>query len=91
MFALEQNYPNPFNNTTVIKYSLPKTTYVTIKFYNILGQIVHAHKVDNMAPGYYSYLWNGRNDLGQMISSGIYFYQLEAVGFFDVKKMVLLK
>jgi len=99
IFALEQNYPNPFNNTTVIKYSLPKTTDVTIKFYNILGQIVHTHKVDNMAPGYYSYLWNGKNDLGQMISSGIYFYQLEADGpsagsgqvFMETKKMVLLK
>jgi hypothetical protein len=91
VFALKQNYPNPFNSTTVIKYNLPKTTGVTIKFYNLLGQLVHTYQADNMAPGYYSYLWNGKNDLGQMVSSGIYFYQLQADGFMDVKKMVLLK
>ena len=99
VFKLYPNYPNPFNNTTVIKYSLPKTTDVTIKFYNILGQPVHTHKFDNMAPGYYSYLWNSKNDLGQMVSSGIYFYQLEADDpssgsgqvFTNVKKCILMK
>ena len=90
-FSLGQNYPNPFNNSTMIEYNVPEISNIAIRIYNLMGQVVSIYDVKNQAPGYYHYLWNGRNMTGQIVSSGVYFYQLKADGFIDVKKMVLLK
>jgi len=90
-FSLGQNYPNPFNNSTMIEYNVPEISNIAIRIYNLMGQIVSTYEVKNQAPGYYHYLWNGRNMSGQMVSSGVYFYQLKADRFIDTRKMVLLK
>lgn len=85
-FVLLQNYPNPFNPSTVIRYTLPATGYVTLKVYNILGQEV-AVLVDEMKqPGRYEVEWNAAG-----FPSGLYVYRLQARDFVDTKKLVLLK
>lgn len=102
-FALEQNYPNPFNSTTSISYTLPgkerKTEdggritplYVSLKIYNILGQEVRILVDEVKEPGYYTVAWNGRNNSGHEVTSGVYFYRLTAGNFTATKRMVLLK
>jgi hypothetical protein len=88
------NYPNPFNPSTNIKYSLPQSSYVTLKIYNLLGQEIYAPlKNEFKAAGYYSVLFDGTN-----LSSGIYFYHIEArqtgsntVSYIESRKMVLIK
>ena len=96
-FSLEQNYPNPFNPSTVIRYNLPVRQVadfsykVSLRIYNLLGQVV-ATLVDNVElAGYNSVEWNGNN-----VASGMYFYRIEATSgggekFSAVKKMVLVK
>ncbi|MEK9137135.1 MAG: T9SS type A sorting domain-containing protein, partial [Bacteroidota bacterium] len=96
-FALEQNYPNPFNPTTTLRYSLPKDARVTLAIYNILGQRVVALKDEVQNIGFYNVLWNGRNDFGTSVASGVYFYRIEAKPvdgsetFMSIKKMLMLK
>ncbi len=90
-FDLRQNYPNPFNPTTVIEYALPKASFVKIRIYNILGQKVR-HLVDEpQEPGYKKIHWDGKDDGGNEVSSGVYFYRIEAGDFVECKKMTLLK
>ena len=77
-FALMQNYPNPFNPTTLISYSIPAQSTVRLKVFNMLGQEV-ATLVDESQPeGMYRVTWNGQGGKGQAVSSGVYFYTLEA-------------
>ena len=95
-FALSQNYPNPFNPTTQIKYDLPEQSTVSLKIYNILGQEVMTLANGEQAPGFYSVTWEGRNNFGSQVSSGVYFYRFEAKGtsgqtFSTLKKMLFLK
>lgn len=85
-FSLEQNYPNPFNPTTTIRYSLPVAGYVTLRIYNLLGQEVHALVNGQQPPGEYAVRFDAAS-----LSTGVYFYRLEAGGFRQVKKMLLLK
>ncbi|MCI0692412.1 lamin tail domain-containing protein [candidate division KSB1 bacterium] len=100
-FALEQNYPNPFwsaatsrfagNPETIIKYQLPKQAVVSINIFNILGQKVRT-LVDNVQPaGAYSIRWDGANDRGVRVPSGVYFYQMKSADFVKMHKMLLLK
>ncbi len=86
-FGLEQNYPNPFNPSTEIKFSIPQNSFVSLKIYDAVGQLV-ALLVDNeyRNAGRYSSVFDASN-----LASGIYFYSIEAGTFKDVKKMVLLK
>ena len=85
-YKLTQNYPNPFNPTTNIEYSIPASGIVTITVHNLLGQEV-ANLVDEFQQaGTYQITWNGNN-----LSSGIYFYRLQAGDFVQTRKMVLLK
>jgi hypothetical protein len=97
VFALRQNYPNPFNPTTQIKYDLPMQATVSLKIYNILGQEVVTLASGVMSPGYYAATWLGRNNFGAQVSSGVYFYSIEATPvdgsntFRSIKKMLLLK
>ncbi|MBN8572021.1 MAG: T9SS type A sorting domain-containing protein [Ignavibacteria bacterium] len=85
-FNLSQNYPNPFNPTTRINYELPITNYVSIKIYDINGKVVVNLVNENKQAGYYTLEFNGAN-----LSSGMYFYRIEAGEFSAVKKMVLVK
>jgi hypothetical protein len=90
-YDLRQNYPNPFNPTTVIEYALPKPSPVKIQIYNILGQRVRNLVDERQEPGYKLINWDGKDDHGNEVSSGIYFYRIVAGDFVKCKKMTLLK
>ena len=85
-YSISQNYPNPFNPATTIVYALPKEEMVTLRIYNILGQVVRTLINQNQAAGTYTVNFDA-NDL----SSGIYFYNIQAGNFNQVKKMMLIK
>ena len=90
-FALHQNYPNPFNPVTTINYDLAKDGHVSIVVYDLLGREVKTlvNKVQNA--GYASIRWDGTDNLGKTLASGMYFYQMYTGDFILVRKMVLLK
>ena len=90
-FSLSQNYPNPFNPTTNFQFTLPKSSHVNIEIFNIVGQKVAILVDGDMKPGVYTADWNGRDESGKTVSSGIYFYRMKADDFSDMKKMVLVK
>ena len=90
-FSLSQNYPNPFNPITTINYSIPTQSRVKLQIYNLLGQVVTTLVDADKNPGYYEAIWNGTNQSGKSVSSGLYFYSLRAGQFSDTKKMVILK
>lgn len=90
-FSLSQNYPNPFNPSTTIKYDLSKTGVVEINIYNMLGQLVKHLVHGEQADGSYNVVWNGKNDFGQNVSSGVYIYTMKSNNFFQAKKMLMLK
>lgn len=90
-FSLAQNYPNPFNARTVIMYSLPRDSKVEITIYNILGQRVKTLLNEHQQAGYKSIVWDGTNQKGKEVASGIYFYRIQAGDFVQAKKMLLLK
>jgi hypothetical protein len=90
-YALYQNYPNPFNPVTNIRFDLPKNDKVMLKIYNILGQEVKTLINDELPAGVHSVLWDGTNDFGIKVSSGIYIYQLKAGKFVKAKKMSFIK
>jgi len=90
-FELSQNYPNPFNPGTQIEYALKKTGHVTLYIYNVLGEKVKTLLDQDQPAGFYQINWDGKNDDGKLVSSGIYLYKLEVNGFSEAKKMLLLK
>jgi hypothetical protein len=85
-YSISQNYPNPFNPSTTIVYALPKEDMVTLRIYNILGQVVKTLVNQNQAAGTYKVDFNAKD-----LSSGIYFYNIQAGNFNQVKKMMLIK
>ncbi len=87
-FSLSQNYPNPFNPETVIRYSLSENRFVTLKIFDVLGNEVATLVNEKQNPGTYNYQLSTVN---YQLSSGIYYYKLEAGDFSEVKKMILLK
>jgi hypothetical protein len=90
-FELAQNYPNPFNPTTTIKFSIAKTSNVTIKIYDVMGKEINTLVNQKMTPGKYDVKWSSINNNNQIVASGVYFYRIETGEFTDVKKMVLVK
>jgi hypothetical protein len=90
-FGLDQNYPNPFNPTTKLSYALPTNAHVQLTVYNVLGQAVRTLVDEDMAAGTHEVTWNGRNSEGTQVSSGIYFYRINAGNFSATKKMMMLK
>jgi hypothetical protein len=95
-FTLFQNYPNPFNPETWIPYQLPKASSVTITIYAQDGKLIRTLAWGEKEAGFYldkgkSAYWDGRNDGGERVGSGVYFYQLVAGNFREVRKMILLK
>jgi hypothetical protein len=91
LFSLAQNYPNPFNPTTTISYTLESRSHVKLTVYNLLGQKVVALVDESKPPGNYDVVWNGKDDRGNLVASGIYFYQLETDKQAKAKKMILIK
>ena len=83
--------PNPFNPTTRINYDLPKATHVNLTVFNVLGQTVTTLKDGFMEAGSHSITWNGTDNGGATVASGIYFYRIEADDFQATKKMMMLK
>jgi len=90
-FRLGQNYPNPFNPTTTIEYELTNDSQVVLQVYNLLGQQTRTLVNQSQPPGMHSAVWDGRNDLGQMTSSGIYIYRLQVGSFTQTRKMIFLQ
>ena len=94
-FTLHQNYPNPFNPATTIQYDLPRRAKVTLTIYDILGreEVVLINR--EQGPGYQSVIWNGRNERGQPVSTGVYLYRLQTgpptSKFTETRKLVLLR
>ena len=90
-FDLYQNYPNPFNPNTTIRYALKQSTRVTLTVYNLLGQEVRTLVNAQQEAGYKTVIWDGLNNQGRKVASGIYLYRLEAGDFVKTRKMVLMK
>jgi hypothetical protein len=94
-FALEQNYPNPFNPSTTIKFSIEKTAFTDVAVYNVIGQKVKTLAAEVLNPGFYTTTWNGTDDNGQSVTTGVYFVRMVANGdnaqFSDLRKLLLMK
>lgn len=90
-YALLQNYPNPFNPETSIGYRLPQAGHVSLMVFNVTGQMVRRLVDWDQTPGEHVVIWDGSDELGQPVASGIYFYQLVTGDFHQVRKMLLLK
>ena len=90
-FSLSQNYPNPFNPETVIKYALPEDCHVELTIYNILGQKVKTLINQYQNAGHKMVHWNGRDDKGNEIASGVYLYKMKTPKYSQTKKMILLR
>jgi len=86
VYSLAQNYPNPFNPTTSIRFALPKSSYVTLKVFNLLGQEVTALVNQELQAGYHDATWDASK-----MPSGMYFYRIQAAGFVETKKLLLMK
>ena len=90
-YSLSQNYPNPFNATANVEFSLPKNCHVKLTIYNIVAQKVTVLIDDYLSAGRKSVKWDGKDDQGEEMPSGAYFYKIKAGEFTDSKKMVILK
>ena len=86
VFALEQNYPNPFNPSTMISYSIPQSSFVTLKVYDIIGNEVATLVNQNQEAGKYDIRFNASN-----LSNGVYMYSIKTDNFTSTKKMLLMK
>lgn len=88
---LDLAYPNPFNPTTTIKYGVKEVTNVSLKVYNVAGQLVKTLVSDVKTPGAYEITWRGESNAGNQVASGVYFYRLVAKDFTKTRKLVILK
>jgi len=91
VFKLHQNYPNPFNPETMIQFDVPQRVDLTLSVYDLLGRRVKTLVKDNLDIGSYNVKWNGSSDAGEMLPSGMYFYELQSSKFHSVKKLILVK
>ena len=90
-FSLNQNYPNPFNPSTIITYNLPANENVRLIVYNLLGEEIKTLVNGLQSAGSYSTMWDGTNERGEPVGSGIYFYRLGSGNQFEVRKMALTR
>jgi hypothetical protein len=90
-FSLGQNYPNPFNPSTEIEFDIPRSGPVSLEIFNILGQKVRQLLADRLERGHHTITWDGRNDQGELLANGVYFYRITVGDFSDARKMILLK
>jgi hypothetical protein len=91
VFTLHQNFPNPFNPETTIKYDLAEASHVKLRIYNVVGQVVRTLVAEHQPAGQYQVKWNGIDDRGIPVSSGIYLYQISTGKFQDIRRLMLLK
>ena len=91
VFALHQNYPNPFNPITQIRYDLPEDSKVRIKIYDLMGRKIKSLVNKKETAGFRSITWDATTDHGEAVSAGMYIYVIEANGFRQTRKMILLK
>ena len=90
-YKLAQNFPNPFNPATTINFDIRKKGHVSLKIYNVAGQLVKTMVNEVMDAGSYTKDWKGTNNIGANVASGIYFYRMESESFSATRKMVLLR
>jgi subtilisin family serine protease len=90
-YYISQNYPNPFNPTTTIQYGVPAQTKANIVIYNILGQRIRTFELGEVKPGRYQMVWDGRNNYGRTVASGVYIYRFESQKYSKALKMLFLK
>jgi hypothetical protein len=90
-FSLEQNYPNPFNPSTIISYQIPAQSKVQIKIFDALGREIRSLIDEEKSAGKYSIAWDGADNYGKQVASGVYFYSIISKEFVQTKKMVLMR
>ena len=94
--VLRQNYPNPFNPETWIPYELSQTATVQISIYDSMGRLVRTLDIGAQTPGVYTdrgaaAYWDGRNETGERVASGVYFYALQAGSYYETRRLVINK
>jgi hypothetical protein len=90
-FSLEQNYPNPFNSETMISFALAKKERVSLRIYDTLGRLIYTVVDQTLPEGSHKFGWNGHNNEGLSVPSGLYFYKLNAGEFNSTRKLLLIK
>lgn len=91
-YELLQNYPNPFNSETIIRFNMPEPGMVKIQLYNILGQRIASLTDSEYPAGYHSLIWDGKDDRGKTVASGIYLYSIEVKNVYrEIKKLTLVR
>ncbi len=90
-FRLYQNFPNPFNPETTLSYDLPRSSDVSVRIYDLSGREVRNWTMAHQIQGHYEIIWNGSDNSGAKVSSGLYFYRIRAGQFSETKKMIFLK
>jgi hypothetical protein len=90
-YQLSQNYPNPFNPNTTIKFGLSHKADVKLEIFDVLGRKIRNLVNESMKVGYYTVDWDGKNNAGDRVASGIYFYKLQAGDFISIKKMTIIR
>jgi hypothetical protein len=90
-YDLSQNYPNPFNPETTIRYALPEKSNVDLAIYNVQGQLVRTLVSEAKEAGYYKVIWDGTDDRGKAVPSGMYIYTMKTDNFEKVRRLVMLK
>ncbi|MFA6617551.1 MAG: FlgD immunoglobulin-like domain containing protein [Candidatus Neomarinimicrobiota bacterium] len=91
IFELSQNYPNPFNPTTTLAYRLPERADIKLNIFDITGQMVREWSISDQQAGWHQVIWDGRDMSGNLVSTGIYIYSLQAGDFVSTKKMLFIK
>ena len=91
VLGLSQNYPNPFSSYTTISYQLPSDYHVCLRIYNVAGELVRTLVRKNQEPGHYAVSWDGKDEKGRVVPSGIYFYHLNAGNCTSTKRMILIQ
>jgi hypothetical protein len=91
LFGLSQNYPNPFNPVTYIRFDLPKASFVRLNIFDANGKMIRILKSERVAAGSHEIVWDGRNDSGEWVPSGLYFARMTANGETFTRKMLFIK
>lgn len=90
-YGMDQNLPNPFNPSTTINYQLPEAGRIKMMVYNLLGQEVRALVNEELDAGFHSVIWDGKNELGRQVASGVYMYRIQAGDYTKTLRMMMLK
>lgn len=90
-YILHNNYPNPFNPSTTIVFEIPKREFVTLQIFNVNGELIKTLLNENLDAGRFEKNWNGKDEYGNQVVSGIYFYRIKAGHFESSRRMILLK